>query len=329
MASKIDIINYLHDNDTQRFERRYSEQKGRQVTLRDIPLKDFVDADTNIFEKKVTSLIIEGATDKADYWRDIVHVYPMTSEVEVVPVPSMRQFKVRRGQFSKTGKQETGGRVAEVTLDVRDEDKERYCYFEIRERDIELKRYNFIAQSLRLAGKAFAKQIRDDILTAYIADKGADVEQPRGTDARSTAVFKLASKMNKKGFGLDTIIIDSDNFTTAITEVVGNTLPWLTAMNVGASITRENLSASIGDLNGLVGYFGGQVPIFVVGDTSATLSGIILGIERMAGEVIGIHKEITVKNEIKSIEDLIANKLVARYDIKKANANGIGWISSA
>lgn len=319
-----------NDPELKRFETTMSERYGRDVKLRSIPLKEFVSAATGLLEQKISDLVLEGSVDEAGYWRDIVHLHPMQGEKEIVPIFSSRDFIVRRGQFSKAGKEESGGKVGTVTLDVSNEDKERYVYLAIRQRDIELKKLSSIEDSVRTSGRAFAKYIRDEILTKYLADKGTDVEQAKSTDTYFAAIMKLASKMNKKGFGLDCIIIDSDDFVQAITEQAGTAgpLPWLTAMMAGPSL-GENFAKSVGRLNGLVGLFAGTIPIYVVGDTSASLNGTILGIEKGKGEVFGLHKDITVVDRLDTIEDLREAKISARYDIALGNASAIGWVSGA
>ncbi|WP_415283899.1 hypothetical protein [Candidatus Nitrososphaera sp. FF02] len=319
----------ISDAEIQRFERSMSDKFGRQVAISGIPLKNFVDVDSGLLEKKVNSLIMQGATDEAGYWRDIARVYTMTTPIEVVGLHSMRDYKVRTGKMSRAALEEAGGKIDSVTLDVSNDEKIRYLYLEIDENDLRLGKINSIEDAIKTAGSAFAKHVRDDIISAYLTHKGADVEQALSTDKRYAALFKLAAKMNKKGFGMNCIIVDADDLVQAITEETDNGhLAWLTAMQAGASF-GNNFASSIGNLNGHIGMFGAKVPIYVVGDTSASLNGTILGVDKDKGIAVGLYEDMRFAKNVNTMKDLVEAKIQARYDIEKANANAIGWVSGA
>src|SRR5690349_13212120 len=114
-----------------RFSKRMSAKYGRDMSIYEVPLKNFVSVDSNLIEKKVASLVIEGAVDEAGFWRNLVYMHTMTAEIEEVPIHSMRNYKVRRGQQAGSEKEESGGSISRVKLDVSGKDKERYVYLTV------------------------------------------------------------------------------------------------------------------------------------------------------------------------------------------------------
>src|SRR5581483_3218267 len=163
-----------------------TERFGRSMTVRNTPLKEFVAVDTGLLEVKVSDLVMQGAYDEAGYWRDIAFLYPMTAEKEEVQLISMRNYAVRTGKLTRKSKEESGGKVDRIELDVSNEKNDRYVYLQVDGRDVELKRFLNIENSIKAAGAAFAKQIRDDILTQYLANIG--VSQALGADTRYTSL---------------------------------------------------------------------------------------------------------------------------------------------
>ena len=321
------IMKTLLDPEVKQFEEIMSEKYKKQITLRDIPLKEVVDVNSSLLETKVATLIMEGAVDEAGYWRNIVNVHHMTAEKEEVPLTSMRDYKVRTGQFNGSEQEESGGKVQTISLDVSEETKERYLYVRIRERDIETKRFNFIADSLRNSGAAFAKHILDAIVSEYVSD--ANNTQALGGDTRFTAIAKLIGLMVDDGFNPDTCIIEVNDFVQAVTEQAGmaGPLPWLTAMQAGVSL-GESFATTLGRMNGLVGTLFGNIPVYVVGNHS-TLSGDIVLVEKMKAEVFGLFKDLTLKDNIDTMKDLREFKISATYDIALANNNAIGKVTGA
>jgi hypothetical protein len=231
-----------------------------------------------------------------------------------VPIISPRDFAVRTGKIGAGRQEESGGRVRSVTLDTTDDHKIRYALFNITDEDVKLHNFDFIEKSIIATGAAFAKKILTDVLSHYVSKAGNS--QALSTDKRFVAIMKAIALNKADGFGCKAIVMHYDDYVEAITEeTAGGTMPWLMSLKAGTPL-GSNFAENFGDIDGFVGNLFGRTPVFAVSNDSA-LSGDILCIDVDAAGAIGFSPggEIAMKSEVKTILDLVENKIQAKYDI--------------
>jgi hypothetical protein len=324
MRREFNLTEELRSPEVQQFEKNMSNHYGRQVALRDVPLKNFVDVSSGLLETKIASTFLKGATDEAGFWQSLINVVQMTSPKQDVPIVSQRDFKVRTGRISKAALEESGGSFRYVELDTTDDDKTRYVYLEIDGSDIRLRNFNVVEQAIQAAGAAFAKNILGDVIKHYIDHAGN--EQALSSDKRFVAVMKAIAKNKTDGFGCSAIVVHYDDFVDAITEeTTGGTMPWLMSLSGSAPPLGSNFSQGYGKLDGFVGNLFGKIPVFAVSNDS-NLSGNIVCVDVAAAAMLGFGPAggISLAQEVRKIDDLVANAISATYDIKSHDDDGSG-----
>lgn len=320
----------LTSPEVQKFEKTYSESIGRQVALRDIPLKNFVDTTSGLLETKISQTFMKGASDAAGYWPELIKAVEMTSPQQSVPIISQRDFKVRKGRISGTAREGSGGKFTSVKLDATDDEKRRYVYFNIDREDVKMRNFDLVEAAVMAAGAAFAKNILDDVMSFYDSINGET--QALSTDKRFVAVAKLLQKMAADGFDASAIVFDSGDFVKALTEeTAGGTMPWLLGIPVGQPL-GDNFGKGV--FNGFVGDYMSKVPVYSIANTAnGAGAGEIFAIDRDAAAVLGWAPggQIELLQEVKKLDDLIANAIQAKYDIAAptANKNAVGVVTGA
>ncbi len=326
MSHNLDLTKELASTEVKNFEKRMSERYGRDMTLRGVPLKNFVKVDTGLIETKVASMIIEGANDEAGFYPKLVRMHEMSSEKEVLPISSMRDYKVRRGRFAGSQLEESGGKTSQVTLDVTNEKSIRYVYLAISELDVQSQRFALIEDSIRNAGKALAKHVLGEITTRFVADAGNT--QALAADKRFVAIMKLIDKIATSGFKASAVIFESSDFVDAITEeTAGGTMPWLGTLQNSQPL-GDNFATGMGLINGLAGTLFGRLPVYVVANDTGLATNIV-AVDVQQGEVFGLYHGMQFAENVNSIRDLVEAKISMRYDLVKANANAIGKVTGA
>jgi len=270
--------------------KKLEEKLGRPISS--IPLKEVVSVDAGLVTDAVSRVVMRGAEDEAGYWREIISVRQMETEKEEIPLVTQRDFKVRTGHIDASGLEAAGGQFSRVSLDVSDEKTDHYLYCPIRERDIEMRRFDVVESALEAAGAAFAKHILSEITKAYVNDAGST--EALGTNTRFTALTNLIATMVDNGFSPDVCLMTAKDYAQVLQteQSTGGAMPFITAIEAGPS-AGENLIAGIGKMNGMVGRLFGVIPIYVIGNDS-NLEGNIVLAEKAKGEVLGLHKDITV-----------------------------------
>lgn len=323
MRKTFNLNEELGSPEVQQFEKTMSNHYGRQVALRDIPLKNFVDVTSGLLETKIASTFLKGATDEAGFWQNLINVTQMTSPKQDVPIISQRDFKVRTGRISKAALEESGGHVRSVELNTTDDDKTRYVYLEIDGQDIRLRNFNVVEQAIQAAGGAFAKNILGDVIKHYIDHRGN--EQALSSDKRFVSVMKAIALNKTDGFGCSAIVMHYDDFVDAITEeTTAGTMPWLVSLS-GSQPLGSNFSAGFGKIDGFVGNLFGKIAVFAVSNYS-NLSGNIVCIDVAAAAMLGFGPAggISLAQEVRKIDDLVANAISATYDIQSPDDDGSG-----
>lgn len=331
MVTRIELRNELRSPEVIAFEKKYAESTGRQTALRDIPIKNFVDTTTGLLEAKVMSTVLRGATDEAGFWPELINVVQMTSPKQDIPIVSPKDFKIRKGKMPRTGNEQSGGKFTKVSLDTTNDEKIRYTYLEIDEEDIKLRNFGVIESAILAAGKAMAKNILTEITAHYVSVAGQS--QALGGDKYFVAIMKLLDKVKAAGFTASAIVFESGDFVQAIVEeTTGGSMPWLGMSWPGMQPLGDNFaSPGAARLSGMVGKLFGTMPVYVVGNDNPGLNGNILAIDAEAGSVFGWapNGQLEVVTEIQRLNDLVANKIACKYDIKNANASAVGKVTGA
>jgi hypothetical protein len=310
---QFNLRNELATPEVKAFEQRMSDKYGRQVALRDIPIKNFVDTTTGLLQTKVASLVMRGATDEGGFWQNLINVVQMTSPKQDYPIISQRDFKVRKGKMPRTGNEQSGGKFRKVSLDTTDDHKIRYVYLEVDEQDVRVRDFDVIERSIYAAGQAFAKNILTEILSHYNSKAGNS--QALSTDKRFVAVMKAIGLNKDDGFGCTSIVFESNDFVKAVTEETsGGTMPWLSTNVIGRPL-GDDFGPGVVSQSGFVGKFFGQTDTYVVANDT-TLAGEILCIDANSAAVFGFAPggDIQLSQEIHKLTDLIEAKISAKYD---------------
>lgn len=327
MTRTLNLREQLRQPETQRFLKRYSEAHGdRQVALRDVPLKNFVDVDSNLLETKVSQLFLKGAGEASGFWSDLINVVQLSAPIEEVPIISERDFEVRTGKITTAKLEESGGSVSRVQLDTTNDEHIRYTLIKVDGEDIRLRNFNVVERSIMAAGAAFSKNILNDVTSHYDGVSGNT--QALSSDTRFVAVMKLLALIADDGFAGNRMAFEVNDFVQAITEeTTGGDLPWL-HMTQGQPL-GENFGKGI--MNGFVGNFLGKVPTYSIANEGGMGAGEILVVDKEAASVFGWAPggEVQLATEIKTIEDVVNALIKAKYDIANGNANAVGVVTGA
>lgn len=321
MAQRLNLRQELTSPEVERFVKNYSERLGRQVALRDIPIKNFVDVDSKLLETKVSSLFMQGATDAAGFWPELINVVNTSAPKEEVPIVSDRDFEVRTGKVSGAALEGSGGKVRSVELDTTDDEKIRYVLLNIDAEDVKLRRFNYIEQSIQAAGRRLGKHILGEVIKHYV-DKAGNT-QALSTDKRFVAVMKAMSLNVDDGFGTTAIVINHSDFIKAVTEeTTGGTMPWLLQLS-GAPL-GSNFGEGVPQ-SGLAGYMWSKIPVYTVAN-DANLAGNILCIDTKSAAVFGFAPGGTIEmaQQVDTMKDLVQNKIQCKYDIANPDDDGSG-----
>lgn len=331
--NKLNLRQELTSKEVERFTKRYSEEKGRDVAFRDIPIKNFVDVASGLLETKVSQLFMKGAADEAGFYSSLIRVVNMTSPIQQVPIVSQRDVKIRKGKISGAALEGSGGKVRSVKLDTTDDEKIRYALLNIDAEDVKLRNFNYIEQMIVAAGAAFSKNILGDVLSQYVNKAGNT--QALGGDKYFVAVMKAIGLNKADGFGCSAIIVDYQDFVQAVTEeTTGGTMPWLMSLQNGNPL-GDNFGKNFGAVDGLVGYLFNRIPVYAVSNDS-NLSGNILCVDVPAAAALGFGPggEIMTAQAINNMRDLVHNKIQAKYDINNpddgsGNTNAVAKVTGA
>jgi hypothetical protein len=330
MTREFNVSKELETPEVKAFEKRMTENYGRSMRLGDVPLKNFVDTTTGLLETKIANLFMKGATDAAGFWSDLINVVQMTSPKQDIPVISPRDFKVHKGKVPRAGNVQSGGKFTKVSLDTTDDDLIRYIYLQIDEEDIKLRNFNVIERATMAAGQKYAKNILNDVTAHYDSISGKT--QALGADKRFVALFKLFDLIAQDGFEATAVFFESGDFVKAITEeTTGGTMPWLMQLQNGTPL-GDNFGRGAG-LNGLVGYLLNRIPVYSIANEGGAGASEIFAIDVPAAAVFGFAPggQIALKQEIKTMLDLVEAKIASKYDIKSptANTSAVGVVTGA
>lgn len=331
MTHTFNIREELEAPEVKAFEKKISEQRGRDMRFSEIPLKNFVDTTSGLLETKTSMLFMQGASDEAGFWSKLINVVNLKSPIEEVPIISQRDFAVHRGKMPRTGNVQSGGKFTKVKLDTTNDDKIRYIYLQVDEQDIKLRNFDVIEKSVRAAGQKYAKNILNDVTTHYDSISGNT--QALSTDKRFVAILKAMGLLADDGFMTTAIIFESNDFVKAVTEeTTGGTMPWLQTLQNGAPL-GDNLLAGEGmaGLNGLMGRLFGRIPTYSIANEGGMGAGEIVLVDVEACSVFGFAPggQIALTQEIKKMQDMVENKIASKYDVQNGNANAIAVVTGA
>lgn len=314
-------------NEARTFFAETSSKYGRRLEFSEVPLSDFADVSPDLLKAKVTELVLRGYARGA-YWSQLCYVHNMIEASETIYLTNRRNYKVVTG----FGNAESPGLVRnakryQVRLHGVTESAEKRMRLDIDRRDLLPEHIGDLERELIASGEAFAKNVRDDIIVAYIANR--TTQQALGVDTRYKAIMTLGAKLAKVSGGMSAIIIDHDDFVEAMTEQTSaGSTPFAKSL-VPASNVGLPFDSSQNKYDGLVGWLDGKVPVYVASDTSASLNGTILGVAVDESLAIGVHKGFTIEGDFGSLHELYKTKISMRYDLQPANGAGIGYVSGA
>jgi len=331
MSREFNLRRELDTSEVKAFEKRMSDKYGRSMRLNDVPLKNFVDTTTGLLETKISQMFVQGATDAAGFWPQLINVVQLTSPKQDVPVISQRDFQVVKGKVPRAGAVQAGGKFTKVSLDTTDDDKIRYVLLQIDEEDIKLRNFNVIESAITAAGKKYAKNILNDITAFYDAVANQET-QALSTDKRFVAIAKLIAKMADAGFDANLIFFEVNDWVKAFTEeTTGGTMPWLNQVGPNGQPLGDNFGKGV--MNGLVGRYMGKVPVYSIAAEGGAGASEIFAIDTDAAAVFGWAPggSIALTQEVHSMRDLQEAKIASKYDIQAptANAKAVGTVTGA
>ena len=283
-------------------------------------IEETVNVSSNLVSAKVISTIIEGASFHGDKWRNIVNLHNMTEEQEKIPIFTENDFIVYKGPNIPARKQ-SGGDVVEIQFDVTKDNKDRNMWVSFKQRDIDRKRFNLIQNSLRVAGKKFARSILDEVVE--FAVNNAQTTEALGGNDRFTAVSNLVAAMEEAGFMPEAAAMQPTDFAQVLQTQVGTggPMPFITntMLDKSGNAIRE---LKKGEDYMLLGYIPG------IKATNSTLGGNILMIHKNALN-FGLFKNVFIKNWEDPIKSLRGFEISATYEIKTDNKldEGLGKVT--
>jgi hypothetical protein len=313
-----------------------SERYGRNLSLRDVPLREFVDATPDLTRAKITDLVMRGYNRHA-YWSQLVKVYTMIEPIETLRLTNSNNFRVVTGFNNTQANLLRNNKNSAVNLSCIEDEKEKRLRVTLDERDFVPERAADLEGEFIAIGESFSKTIRDEIIAAYLKNK--TTQQARSGDTRYTAIQKLVKALNKTSNGMSAIIMHGDDFCTAITEeTTGGNAPFAKALSPVSNIAIP-FDSSRNKYDGLIGFLDGRVPVYVASDYNRsdlpTFAGVILGVAVDEGLVMGLHKDFKIDTEYVNLEkgsnlvNAYRSTLSMRYDLQAGNAAGIGYVSGA
>lgn len=328
--------------DARTFFASIAERYGQRVTLRGVPLKEFVDAGQDLVKAKIYELVTRGY-NRANYWPQFCRIHEMIDNdrpIQTIHLTNSRSFRLTTGYNSRQGTMMRDHERFKVTLNCTHERNEKRMKVDLDERDFTLESAPDLEGEFIALGEAFAKSTRDEIISAYLTDK--TTEQARSSDTRYTALQKLVKSLSKVSSGLSAIIMHGDDFATAITEQTAEgSMPFKKAL-VPASNAGLPFDPAQNKYDGLVGWLDARIPVYVVADYNwfkkgdmPAFAGTILGVAVDESLVCGINKPLTIETEFErfdrssSLVNAYKTQLAIRYDLQTGNKLGIGYVSGA
>lgn len=296
------------------------EKLGRSIF--DIPLKEVVSIDANILAQRVLASVLRGAWDEAGFWRDLIRVEDMgNNEKMEVPIITMRDFKRVRGTVGGASKVFGGGQYTRVGLDVSKENTDYYVHVAIKERDIELGKWDQVDQALQAAGARAAKDVLSDITKLLAVDATGTTNEALGANNRFVALTNLEARLVNAGFTPELVLIESLDYAEVVQTQAGTAgpFPFLQILQAPPPAPGNQ---------GLVGSLFGKYPVYRVGNDS-NLAGTIVMYNRQAAAVLGLSQDITMVDFIDPIKDLRGFRLKMRYDLKAGLGASIGRVTGA
>lgn len=323
-----DIRNVLSKTNIKKCEEVLKEKNSKYRTIFEMPLEEVLNVSPTLTEDKVAALILQGAWDEAGFWKDLIQIHQMTGEKEEVPMISMRDFAVRRGEVSGSEKEAAGGKYTAVSLSVAEELDDRYMLVTFKERDIRLKKFNPIERGMVASGAKFGKNILGDITKFYV-DNGTSVALGATEPKRHIALATEVGKEIDAGFKGNVAIMNVLDFTDMLVEQAGTAGPFtFLSPNSTTGPTGPSLISGVG-VQGLVGALYGKIPLYVIGN-DANLSTKLVIADKESGGLFGLSRDITLIGDFTDpIRGIQQFKLGATYDIALANAAAIRVITGA